>query len=168
MHYHVWGSHCAKFDDDNFNSCWGIAYKGQTHRLGLGYLSQSLLCKHKQENIKSTTFFSNYPVTSKMSGHPNQYIWDGTGPLKLQAKLVNYSTWPSLFTLIACLKLKISCHMPFQMPVVAYHNHATLSENLIWKSYSFITTHTSSISPWYNSCGWLSVNLKLKVDWALT
>ena len=31
MHYHVWGSHCAKFDDD-FNIFRGIVCKGQTVR----------------------------------------------------------------------------------------------------------------------------------------
>ena len=31
-HYHVWGSHCAKFDDDDFNnSVRGITCEGQTH-----------------------------------------------------------------------------------------------------------------------------------------
>ena len=32
MHYHAWGSYYAKFDDDNFNSFWGIICEGATHR----------------------------------------------------------------------------------------------------------------------------------------
>ena len=31
MHSHVWGSHRAKFDDDDFNNFGGIACEGQTH-----------------------------------------------------------------------------------------------------------------------------------------
>ena len=31
MHYHVSGSHHAKFDDDDFNRFRGIAREGQTH-----------------------------------------------------------------------------------------------------------------------------------------
>ena len=32
MHYHVWGSHPATFEDDAINSFWGIDCEGQTHR----------------------------------------------------------------------------------------------------------------------------------------
>ena len=30
MHYHVWGSHHAKFDDDDFNRFWGIDHDRHT------------------------------------------------------------------------------------------------------------------------------------------
>ena len=33
MHSHVWGSHHAKFDDDDFNSFQGITCEGHTHTL---------------------------------------------------------------------------------------------------------------------------------------
>ena len=32
MHHHVWGSYCAKFDDDDCNHFQGIACEGHTHR----------------------------------------------------------------------------------------------------------------------------------------
>ena len=35
MHSHVWCSHCAKFDDDVFNSFRGIACEGHPHRHSL-------------------------------------------------------------------------------------------------------------------------------------
>ena len=53
MHYHVWGGHHAKFDDDDFNTFRGIACEGQTHRkkqTWVGYLPKSLLRKQKETN----------------------------------------------------------------------------------------------------------------------
>ena len=58
MHYHVWRSHCPKFDDDDFNNFGGIACEGQTHRQtqththrDLGHLNENLQTKRKKEEV---------------------------------------------------------------------------------------------------------------------
>ena len=53
MHSHVWGSHRAKFDDDNSNSFRGIACEGQVHtqtrsRLILNFVKSNTLWTRKK------------------------------------------------------------------------------------------------------------------------
>ena len=53
MPYNVWGSYCAKFDDDDFNSFWRIACEGHRHTDRLGVLFD--FEKKNQQKIISTT-----------------------------------------------------------------------------------------------------------------
>ena len=58
MHYHVWGSHRAKFDDDHFNSFRGITCEAGTHKhrqtrqTDFGLINVKLFQSHEQKEAK--------------------------------------------------------------------------------------------------------------------
>ena len=62
IYSHVWGSHSAKFDDDDFNSFWGIACVGHTHT-HTHTLQAPLIAPQNTHTEKGLVYINIFKVT---------------------------------------------------------------------------------------------------------